>query len=250
MDPNGRARPIVPSFLALTLIAACASLVMGCGRRGAEHAPAQAEADTLSNGLPRALVPKLEEWVAAWRQAISGFTPESLTCVSRVPFQFQSAQAGGGLKYVESVRSRAGILVLSPDSATAVDFDRYLDFDDGEGGFGIEREPDSAPMLLDFAGDTLWTVDFCGTSCFYDGGYWADARRFALTGATRSGDQYDGPWQAFLEIRDLRTREASRWLASLVEDAAFERYQMASDSALLARITRARSQPDSLARSN
>lgn len=250
MSPNGRAGRVVPSFRALALIAACASLVAGCGRRVAEHAPAQAEADTLSNGLPRALVPKLEDWVAVWRHAIPGFTAESLTCVSRGPFQFQSGQAGEAMEYLKRARHKALLLARSPDSTHVLDFDRYLDFDDSEGGHGIQREPDSSPALLDLGSDSLWIVDFCGTSCAYDGGSWVDSSRFVLTGCTRSGDQLEGPWQGFLQIYDLRTRQCGNWLSRTVDDEPFALYQAASESALLARITRTSSQAASAARSN
>ena len=101
------------------------------------------------------------------------------------------------------------------------------------------REPDSAPVLADFARDTLWRVSFCGTPCFFDGGYWLDRDRFALTGAMQTGEQADGPWCAFLEVYDLAARRVTRWTAAVVDDQSFARYRAASDSALAERIERA-----------
>lgn len=221
----------------LLLVLALASA--GCSRRAAERAPGAAGADTLANGLPRALVPELDAWVRVWRASVPGFAPESLARTEPVPFPFESPQPGQGMRWAETVRSRALILVPSPDSAYAVDFDRYLDFDSEGGSPDFGREPDSAPMFLDFAHDTLWTIAFCGTSCFYDGAYWVDSRRFALTGAAQTGEDYNGPWQPFLDVHDLRTHARTRWLARTVDDEAFARYQRAYDALLRARLREA-----------
>lgn len=192
--------------------------------------------DTLRNGLPRSLLPKLTSWVQVWRHAIPVLAADSLRRTSSAPFKFDYAWAGAG-HVAEDVRTRALIDVLSPDSAHSLDFDMYLDFDrDDDGKIAPMREPDSAPVLADFKNDTLWRVSFCGTPCFYDGAYWVNSDRFALTGATQTGEQADGPWCAFLEIYDLRSRRITRWLAPAVNAAAFGRYSSASDSALVERL--------------
>jgi hypothetical protein len=130
--------------------------------------------------------------------------------------------------------------VLSPDSALSLDFDMYLDIDrDEDGRILLMREPDSAPVLADFKRDTLWQVSFCGTPCFYDGAYWVSNDRFALTGATQTGNFAEGHWSAFLEIYDLRTRWVARWLSAPTEPQGFARYRAAADSALADRLDRA-----------
>ena len=116
----------------------------------------------------------------------------------------------------------------------------YLDFDrNGGSGRLFLREPDSAPVLADFKRDTVWQVAFCGTTCFYDGAYWVDNDRFALSGATQSGEQADGPWCAFLEVYDLLSHRITRWLGPQVDELGFTRYQGAADSALTKRLERA-----------
>jgi hypothetical protein len=126
--------------------------------------------------------------------------------------------------------------VLSPDSTYSLDFDMYLDLGRGV----LERDVDSAPVLADFRSDTLWQVAFCGTPCNYDGAYWVDAGRFALTGTAQSGPQADGPRQGFLDVYDLRTRYMRRWTTREVDDLRLTRYVAARDSALIARLQQAR----------
>ncbi len=220
---------------------ACVSLLIGgCSRHKARAPQAAAVADTLRNGLPSALVPKLAAWVANWRHADPDFSPESLVRGDSDPYQFDAAWRGAG-HISDGVRSRALVDVLSPDSVRSLDFDMYLEFDGGPDGVSLGREPDSAPILADFKADTVWRVAFCGTPCSFDGAYWIDAERFVLSGATESGAgaQADAPWSAFLDVYDLRSRRMTRWLASTVAGPAFRRYVSASDSELTARVERA-----------
>lgn len=225
--------PLAPTFVhAGILVAAGVFLLAGCARRTSEVSKSASAADTLVNGLSRPLLPKLNAWTQVWRHAIPSFSADSLRRNGSATFAFGNAWAGAG-RAATGVRAKALVDVLSPDSARSLDFDMYLDLDrDG-------REPDSAPVLADFKSDTLWQVSFCGPSCFYDGAYWVDADRFALTGATQSGEQVDGPWCAFLEIYDLRTRRRTSWIGATVDEPGFARYQAASDSALADRLERA-----------
>lgn len=232
-------RAFVPCAVVLVFATLAATLAASCSRRDGQHSVSP-QADTLANGLPRALPPKLVPWVQTWRYAIPSFAPESLTRDESSRFAFDYAWPGHAGQPSEDARVRALIDVLSPDSARSLDFDMYLDFDrDEDGKIQIEREPDSAPVLADFRSDTLWRVTFCGTSCFYDGAYWVDAGRFALTGATQSGPQADGPWQPFLSIYDLHTRSRTEWVGRPVNDLQYSRYQSANDSALIARLEHA-----------
>lgn len=209
----------------------------GCHYRMAIPPSSPAGADTLANGLPRALLPELAAWLAHWREGVPAFTPDSLVPGAISPLAFQVAAAGTDLHYVEGVRERAGILVLSPDSVHAVDFDRYIEVDPVRGW--LFRDVDSSPMLVDFVADTLWTVDVCGTSCSYDGAAWIDADRFALTGLTQSRPDGEGPLQAFLDVYDLRARTGRRWLGTPVEDAAWRRFSSATAADLGRRVQRA-----------
>jgi hypothetical protein len=217
---------------------ALAGLLASCSRRAAERPqpPAPAPADTLANGLPHALTSHLASSAQVWRIAIPGFEADSLAWEGSVPFRFDYAWAGAA-GASDDIRSRARVKVLSPDSTRSLDFDMYLDFDrDESGAIRLLREPDSSPVLADFRSDTLWREAFCGTVCAYDGAYWADAERFALTGTTRSGPAADGPRQGFLDIYDLWTRRKSRWVTRLVDDRECGRYAAASDSSLIARL--------------
>lgn len=225
-------------FPGIALLLAFGIVAAGCERRPEVKATAPAAADTLANGLPRALAPQLDAWLQNWRRAVPGLALDSLACVARGPYRFASASPAGGRRFADGVRSRAMIEVLSPDSTRLLDYDRYADVDSESGS--LEREADSAPMLLDMALDTLWTVSFCGPGCFYDGGFWLDASSFVLTGATQSGEQVDGPWQGFVEVYDLGTRERIRWAMRPMDDGSFERYRAVSDSLLLARFAQSR----------
>ncbi|MEO5988088.1 MAG: hypothetical protein ABIU54_12600 [Candidatus Eisenbacteria bacterium] len=204
----------------------------GCSRAPSDHSTPGAMSDSLGNGLPRALVPRLAPWIQLWRTASPRFAPDSLTKVGSEPFELTAPQSGVRHQ-IPDARTRAGIEVLSPDSSKSVDFDVYLSIEAGG-----SREPDSSPALADFKSDTLWRVAFCGTACFYDGAYWLDANRFALTGASQTGEQADGPWGAFLEVYDLQSHRRTRWLSRSVDAERFERFRAANDSALTSRIER------------
>ena len=223
------------AVLAVLLVMAAAQLIVGCSRRASE-ATSGAPSDTLANGLPRPLLPKLGSWVQVWRSAIPAFTPDSLTRSGPAPYKFE--YAGPTTAHIpEVIRTRALIDVMSPDSTRSLDFDAYLVFVRGpEGELQIGREPESRPVLADIEADTLWQVEFCGTSCFYDGAYWIDAQTFALTGATRSGEQGTEPWCGFLDVYDMRSRQRTRWLARTVDAQGFERYTAASESTFAARL--------------
>lgn len=220
--------------LAPILLIAAACLAGGCSRATDSRPTAGATSDSLKNGVPRALVPQLMGWSQLWRIANPRFATDSLTKVSVGPFELTAPRAGAKHP-IPNARTRAGIEVLSPDSSKSLDFDVYLGLEAGTG-----REPDSSPALADFSRDTLWRVAFCGTACFYDGAYWVDENRFALTGASRSGEQADGPWGAFLELYDLQSQRRTRWSSRTVDAERFERFRAASDSALTARIERGR----------
>lgn len=218
--------------LAPILLIAAACLAGGCSRATDSRPTAGATSDSLKNGVPRALVPQLMGWIELWQLANPSFAPDSLTKVSVGPFELTAPQPGAS-HAIPNARTRAGIEVLSPDTSKSVDFDVYLAIEAGVG-----REPDSSPALADFKRDTLWRVAFCGTACFYDGAYWVDENRFALTGASQSGEQADGPWGAFLEVYDLQSHRRTRWVSRTVDADRFEHYRAASDSALTARIER------------
>jgi hypothetical protein len=241
---TGRARlHFLRVVVSILLVAVGTGLLPGCSRRAKRESPLGSAADTLSNGLPRTLLPKLKPWIQVWNYAIPRFEPDSLRRVRTAPFTFESGWAGNGGR-AETARTRALIEVLSPDSVHALDYDTYLDFDRApDGGILSEREPDSRAVLADFRVDSAWVVEFFGTAGFHDGAYWIDSQRFVLTGATQTGEQLDGPWCPFLEVYDLRSRLQTNWLGPDVDEMRFARYQPAADSALAARLERARFGP-------
>src|SRR5262249_40353859 len=150
--------------------------------------PVLSAADTLTNGLPKALIPKLASWVESWREASPGFAAESLARGSPEPFTFGYRWADSSGAVPTGIRSRALVDVVSPDSTHSIDYDMYLDFlRDESGEIDAGGDVDSAPVFADFASDSLWQVAFCGTPCFFDGAYWVDVGRFVLTGARESG---------------------------------------------------------------
>jgi hypothetical protein len=223
----------------LLAVAITLGVLPGCARRTDQSGLTNSQADTLANGLPRALLPKLAPWVQAWRNAIPAFAPDSLRHAGPVQFHYESGWAGTGGR-INSARTRALIEVVSPDSARSLDFDAYLDFGRGhDGNLLSEREPDSRAVLADFKADSAWVVEFCGTMCDHDGAYWVDAERFVLTGTTQTGEQMDGPRCPFLDIYDLRSRQRTRWSGSTVGDLQYYRHAQAADSALAARLARA-----------
>lgn len=229
--------------LAVMLAVLAIAGLQGCGSRTTPPAATRAEADTLANGLPRVALPVLAEWSARWRESVPTFAPESLVSEESGLTAMQPSGTGTDLRHVADVRERAGIVTLSPDSTHALDFDRYVDIDPESGS--LERDVDSSPMLWDYAGDTLWTVAFCGTSCAYDGGAWLDANRFVLTGTTQSGPNYDGPAQPFLDLYDLAGRTTRRWLGAPVTEDALRRFGQACEASLSARVARSLANADS-----
>ena len=199
---------VVTRVVLLLLVAVALGVLPGCAQRAHRHDVTNSAADTLANGLPQTLLPKLAPWVQVWRHAIPAFTPDSLRHAGPVPFKFESGWAGTGGR-INSIRTRALIEVVSPDSARSLDFDSYLDFGRGPDGNPLsEGEPDSRAVLADFKADSAWVVDFCGTTCSHDGAYWVDAERFVLTRTTQTGEQMDGPACPFLDIYDLRRGSA------------------------------------------
>jgi hypothetical protein len=213
-----------------------ALLLAGCGRA---RPRAGSVADTLASGLPRVLARPLEPWLASWRRELPGLGLDSL--VRQGEQRYAPYFAGKGAGWPDSsLRARAGIIVISPDSTRALDVDMYMDFDvDSDGRVLVMHEPDSTPLLFDFARDTVWHVEFCGTCCGYETACWLDSTRFALAGGTETGAVGDAPWQAFVDVYDLRARRCDRWVSRPVPRDAFGRHTEFSDSLLGVRLVRA-----------
>ncbi|MFI5370694.1 MAG: hypothetical protein ACHQ52_03980 [Candidatus Eisenbacteria bacterium] len=192
----------------------------------------------MANGLPRPVEHAVAAWVATWRRAVPGFAPESLEGGRSSPLKFDYLSAGLSRGAAKDIGDRA-LDVYSPDSSRFLNFDRLTEVGwDEDGTLALDRDADSAPILGDVKSDTLWQVDFCGTSCSFDGAYWVDAGRFALTGLTNS--EQDSLCRAFLDVYDLQTRQVRRWLGQPVNQPTLTRYQAASDSALGARLKRSK----------
>ena len=214
------------------MAAAAVLILAGCS--AGERRPVSAAApDTLPNGLPRVLVPKLANWSIAWRHANARFAPELLVRSDVSTFRF--SVYGFGPRAMQDFRTQAKLQELSPDSTRSLEFDMYQDYFREGGG-----EVDSAPLLADFKSDTLWQPAFCGTPCSFDGAQWVDDSRFALTGTTLTGGNADGPPCAFVDIYDLRDGTVARWVLPVVNEVEFERYRAAYDSILAERFAHAR----------
>ena len=224
------------SARALAIGLGVALLLVGCGR---EHPREGSVADTLANGLPCRLACPLEPWLASWRRELPGLGLDSLVRGGEQRYAPYFAGKGAGWPD-SSIRTRAGIIVVSPDSMRALDVDMYMDFDVGPGGrVLVMHEPDSTPLLFDFARDTVWHVEFCGTCCGYEAACWLDSTRFALAGGTEGGAVGDAPWRAFVDVYDLRARRCWRWVSRPVPREAFGRHTEFSDSLLGVRLVRA-----------
>ena len=225
----------------------CAVLSFGgCARKLGTPAPlregsfAPAPADTLANGFPRAVAPKLASWFQLWQRAGTNLRADALHHGPSQPYAFQLAPVVHAGRWRDNVRTRAGIEVLAPDSLHAVDFDMELEVTrEPDGIVRPERDVDSGPILADFARDSLWIVDFCGTPCGFDGAAWLDASRFVVVGTTQTGAGMDGPWAAFVDLYDLQRRTMTRWLSSPVTDARLAMYSNAAESTLAARLAAA-----------
>src|SRR2546428_11530985 len=69
------------THILVTVLAMLLPIAVGCSRAHQNHSAATTTptaADTLSNGLPLALVISSAEWFSMWRKAAPGFAPDSL----------------------------------------------------------------------------------------------------------------------------------------------------------------------------
>ncbi len=215
--------------LAILLITTGAGLGAGCSRRSAERPASPAAADTLANGLPRAMVPALSAWTAMWQAAIPGFTPESLAGGTWSP-----ALRGGDVQPLKNFYPAAPeeqatfevLSALSPNGRYRLVFDWYQEIVEEEGGIEIGGEPDSAPLLLDLRLGSSNVFEFCGTYCGYDWGCWMDSTRFALAGwseATEGSESYSG----FLGLYSLADSSQQSFITRPVSKDGYEKYRAA-----------------------
>ena len=124
--------------------------------------------------------------------------------------------------------------VYSPDSTRAIDPDRYLELSRDGGRVDLEREPDSKALLIDLRTRSVATLEFCGTLCAFDGAFWIDSLRFALTGAVVVNDSTNASCGR-VRLYDLNAGTVTEYrLPTLADPVALARFRVALDSAQIA----------------
>jgi hypothetical protein len=83
-SPTRRGRCL--SFLVALSVAAMAASALSCSRPAAESPARLSTVDTLPNGLPRVLQPKLTAWVELWHYATPALELNSLERLNVSPF--------------------------------------------------------------------------------------------------------------------------------------------------------------------
>lgn len=215
--------------LAVLLVAAAVGLCGGCSRRSAEKGPSAAASDTLSNGMPADLAPRLAPWAAMWQAAIPGFAVDSLTPTGRArAFGQGHVQPARNVDPADSEEAAtfAVLGAFSPDGRYRLVFDCYQVISEHGGEIVIGGEPDSAPLLLDLRRGLSNRFEFCGTPCGYHWGCWIDSTRFVLAGWTERdarGDTLHG----FLGVYSLADSSEVRYATRPVPRETFEKYRLA-----------------------
>jgi hypothetical protein len=128
------------------------------------------------------MAPHLEDWLALWRHAMPAVSADSLRLVARGPFTLKDIHHFNPEGREERAQLRV-FGVTSPDSTRVVNPDAYLVVTRTDNGVDVAGEPDSKPVLIDLKTKSVATLEFCGTGCGYDGAFWLDPLRFALTGS-------------------------------------------------------------------
>ena len=194
-----------PAAAAAMMVAAV--VAAGCARRESRHAePAAASGPPPRDSLLAAIASRLEPWMPMWREAVPGFTLDSLTLGAAAPFHPKLDQILSDA-FFDSPRRRRLFFRWSRDSAWVVDPNVYLDLDEnGE----LEQEPDNAVALIDRREGRWERLMGCGTPCrFYDA-LWVGDRVFAEA-AWYESDEEPGRWSPALHVFDLAGRRCWRY---------------------------------------
>jgi hypothetical protein len=179
--------------------------------------------------LINAIAPRLAPWLAMWREAMPGFTPDSLYRVGAAPaFRKGYVQPLKNV-YPPPAEREPVFLILSahsPDGRYNLIFDWYQHIGDSSGDVEIGGEPDSAPLLLDLRGGVSNQFDACGTGCGFHWGVWLSPTRFALAGWHDADPT--GRWkQGSLKIYSIADSSSTAYVTRPVSRPKFAQYRAA-----------------------
>ena len=224
---SGRGAGTVLLCLAALLVPA------GCSRRATPPAPPSPPATPADPAIAE-MAPHLGEWLALWRRVLPGVGADSLRRVASGPFTLNDIHHIDLDDREERARLRV-FGVYSPDSTRVVNPDAYLVLTRTETSVSIAGEPDSKPVLIDLKTKSVATLAFCGTDCHYDGAFWLDPLRFALTGSLVVNDS-TGVRCGRVLLYDLNAGTMTEYrLPPLADAVAWGPVATAVDSALTAR---------------
>ena len=210
-------------------------LAVGCARgrhEGTSAIPVRPHADTLANGVPLALARESEPWVAMWRKAAPGFTPDSLTRASRGP-----ASLGGTVQALDHslvgdtdssiVRDVMG--AVSPTGRYVLVADAYRALPDPELQNEAGGEADEAAVLIDYERRTCDVFLVMGTPYTFDWGGWVDSTHFALAGSESDDDK---SCFGFVSLYSMSENTVTTWRTRATALAMRGPYYAASEERL------------------
>jgi hypothetical protein len=220
----------------LAIYAAIAlALAAGCAREPGGRATANgtpASADTLSNGVPLALARESAPWVAMWRKADPGFTPDSLIPSGRGP-----ASLGGSVRPLDDsivsdtdssiVRDVMG--AISPTGRYVLVADAYRALPDSEVQNEAGGEADEAAVLIDYQRRTCDMFLVLGTPYTFDWGGWVDSTHFALAGSESDDER---SCFGFISLYSISENSVTTWKTRTTALATREVYYAASQERL------------------
>jgi hypothetical protein len=191
----------------VTALVALATLVAGCARRESRREPDTAgQGPAAADSLLAAIASQLAPWLPMWREAIPGFTLDSLRLAAAAPFHPELDQPLHEA-FFDLPRRRWIFQRWSPDSAFVVDPNVYLDLDD-DGRLVVE--PDNAVALIDRREGRWERLMGCGTPCRYFDALWVAQRIFAVA-VWYESDAEPGRWAPALHVFDLSGRRCWRY---------------------------------------
>ena len=203
-----------------------ALMLAACGRR--DHgAPLSDVSPAPRDSVLAAIAPKLNPWMPMWREAIPGFTLDSLTLGAAAAFVPELEQTLSDA-FFDTPRRQRLFHRWSRDSAYSVDPNVYLDLaDDGT----LVTEPDNAMALVDRREGRWERLMGCGTPCRYFDALWVGDRVF-VEAAWYESDETPGRWAPALHVFDLETRRSWRFDGPMGGPERLETFQRAIERRL------------------
>lgn len=212
--------------------AAILTALAGCARRS-EPPVAGVPPPAPPDPAIAEMAPHLGGWLALVQRAQPGIGVDSLRRAHRGPFTLHDIRPYNVDGREERARLRM-FGVYAPDSTRVVDPDSYLEVSREATRISVGGEPDSKPVLIDLKTRSVTVLEFCGTDCSFDGAFWLDALRFALTGTVVLDTT--GARCGRVRLYDLNDGTVTEYqLPALVDRSAWMRFEMALDSARVAR---------------